>query len=475
MNFLKIKTVLIFFVIIYQACSFSRSKDAEQEKIPVAALREDFDILRKTLEEAHPGLYWYSDKLAMNTFFDSTKKLIDHDMTSLAFYNMLLPVISNIKCLHTNLRFSKGDNSVANPFTYLLPFEFFCQNEKLYIRKSLNGNIYEGREIVSINSIETKEILQTILKHLPADGYNETYKYHLLNKGAFREGYAMLFGQPNQFTIMSIDSSNQLSSFTVQAASPQKEFFLPQTSTNPLLLSFHNKTAILSVNTFQLNKQQFRDSIKRMFLTIQQKDARHLIIDLRQNGGGLNDNVSILYSYITTASFLHLKRAEMKATSLTYTKYIANPKSIGNASNGSDSNSTFEVNDRYAGTKTTLPATTNLFNGDVVLLTSGGTVSAASEFAAIAHHLKRAKILGEETGGCYYGANGGNFLLLKLPNSGFEVRIPTIRIFTAVNEDFIHQPKGRGTLPDYQVCPTINDVVLGKDVQLNSALSILEN
>ena len=165
----------------------------------------------------------------------------------------------------------------------------------------------------------------------------------------------------------------------------------------------------------------------------------------------------------------------MKATSLSYRKYIANPENIGSPSNGPDSSGIFEVNDRYAGAKTTLPAAKNLFNGNIILLTSGGTVSAASEFVAIAHYLKRAKILGEETGGCYYGANGGNFILLKLPNSGFEVRIPTIRIFTAVDDDFINQPKGRGTLPDYQLCPTINDVLIEKDVQLNLALSILEN
>ncbi|MBD0331749.1 MAG: hypothetical protein ICV66_03765 [Chitinophagaceae bacterium] len=474
--FLKTKILPLFCFIIFQTCNFSTRNDAHQELLASAALKEDFDILRKTLEEAHPGLYWYSDKLAMNNFLDSTKSLIDHDMASIAFFKMLLPVIANIRCSHTNLRLSKSTNTVANQFTYLLPFDFFCQNGKLYIRKSLNGKKYEGREILSINNIETKEILKTLLNNIPADGYNETFKYHLLSNGAFREGFAIFFGQPNTFTLQSIDSSNQqLYSFTVQAIPPQKEISLPTAPTLPFLLNFHEKTAILSVNTFQLNKEQFSNSIESIFLTIKEKGAKHLIIDLRKNGGGINDNVSKLYSYIATAPFLHLKRAEMNATSFTYAKFISNSKSIGNFSNGSERNGKYVVNDRYAGTTTKSPTHKNLFKGDVVLLTSGNTISAASEFAAIAHYLKRAKIVGEETGGCYYGATGGNYIQLKLPNSGFEVRIPTIRIFTAVDEDFIHQPKGRGTFPDYQVLPTINDVITGKDVQLNTALRILGN
>jgi hypothetical protein len=60
-----------------------------------------------------------------------------------------------------------------------------------------------------------------------------------------------------------------------------------------------------------------------------------------------------------------------------------------------------------------------------------------------------------------------------LPASKLEIRIPTIRIFTAVKEDFAHQPEGRGTLPDYVVSPGIDDVLQNKDVQLEMALNFI--
>jgi hypothetical protein len=62
---------------------------------------------------------------------------------------------------------------------------------------------------------------------------------------------------------------------------------------------------------------------------------------------------------------------------------------------------------------------------------------------------------------------------LRLPNSGLEIQIPTIRIFTAVEEDYVKQPKGHGTLPHYTIIPTVEDVMAGKDVQLEKAIELL--
>ena len=98
-------------------------------------------------------------------------------------------------------------------------------------------------------------------------------------------------------------------------------------------------------------------------------------------------------------------------------------------------------------------------------------MSAASELVALTHGSKRAVIIGEETGGCYYGAKGGRFINLILPNSQLKVRIPLIRIYTDVPEDFVCQPKGRGTRPDYDIKLTVDEVRAKKDVQLEAALA----
>ncbi|MEO5984007.1 MAG: S41 family peptidase [Ferruginibacter sp.] len=469
----KYNSLLLLAIIFLQTGCHLKRNNTEQKNIKAAALKVDVDILVKTLEEAHPGLYWYSDKKDMDSYFDSVKASIKHDMTRIQFFKVLLPVIANINCVHTSLSLPKEISSTdVHQLTNLLPFDFFCKEGKVYIQKSFAGKMVEASEVLSINNIEMKEIISKLLQRLPADGYNETYKYHILTKGAFIKGYALFFGQPANFILQTKDSSNQLHTFSVQAISPKKH--IPTFVTLPAFsLTFIKSTAILSLNSFEVETKKFKDSLETIFQAINQNGAKQLIIDIRKNGGGVNDNLSILYSFLATAPFQHLREAEMVASTLTYSSFISNYKSIARFSNGSKAIGVYSVNGKYAGTKTNNPVRQNLFNGNVILLTSGNTTSAASEFAAIFHFLQRGKIVGEETGGGYYGATGGHYLNLSLPNSGLEVRIPTIRIFTAVKEDFNQQPKGRGTFPDYQISPTINDILCQKDVQLDKALQVL--
>lgn len=460
---------LAFFVL---SC-FSKGHDKEQKPIAHAALKKDFNILRKTLEEVHPGLYWYSDKARMDHCFDSAGVLINRDMTGREFFKLLLPVIAGIRCVHTNLRLPDKKENEAPPLHRLLPFEFFCRNNRLYIAKAMKGAGHEGAEIVSINGRKTGEVFETLLNSLPADGYNETYKYHLLSEGAFREGYALFFEQPERFTIEALNgSSPDTFSFTANAVSPQQTGSEAKILPPPFLLTYHQATAILAVNTFQLQAPAFTDAVESIFKSIQEKKPNCLIIDLRQNGGGANDNVSTLFSYVASSPFLHLKRAEMNAGPVSFPQFIHEARTLRKPQTGITDDGKYLVNDRYAGTSLKYPAKTSLYKGKVLLLTSGQTTSAASEFAALARAFKRAQIIGEETGGCYYGATGGDYLNLTLPASGLKVRIPTIRIFTAVAEDYPNQPKGRGTLPDYPVVPTINDILQKKDVQLEKALAL---
>jgi hypothetical protein len=452
---------------------FTKGHDTQKELIKTSALKEDFDILRTTLQEAHRGLYWYSDTTALQAYLNKVRAGLNDDLSQIEFFKIMLPVISYIRCSHTNIRLPASSDASANQFTRVLPFETFYWGGKLYIRKGFTTDEYDGMEIISINNINIERLTDTILNSLPADGYNQTFKHHLLNKGAFREGYAMYFGQPESFTIQAKGSSGQPSIFNIRAVPPQDVASIRSNLPTPFILSFRGNAAILAINTFQFSTSEFRDSVSILFNEINKRGVNHLIIDLRQNGGGRNDNVSTLYSYIAAAPFRHLKSVETTSAAITYRKYVTNWQSFSSFLNGTGTSNS--INDRYAGTKIKSPAQKDLFRGDVVLLVSGNTASAASEFAAIFRYLKRGQLVGEETGGCYYGGTGGNYLNLKLPHSQLEVRIPTIKILTAVDEDYQHQPKGRGTLPDYPVLPTIKDVVSGKDVQLEAAIQLLSD
>ncbi len=90
----------------------------------------------------------------------------------------------------------------------------------------------------------------------------------------------------------------------------------------------------------------------------------------------------------------------------------------------------------------------NSFSGKVYVLINGGSFSVTSEFASVAHYLKRAVFIGEETGGGYYGNNSGTFVIVTLPNSRMNVGIPMLAYYTAVKN---YPYPDRGIIPDHEV------------------------
>lgn len=466
--------LIIFYILIFLTGCFSKRTENREGLIASKALKEDVSILQKTLEEAHPGLYWYSNKTLIDSLFDGARAVTSQDMTRLEFFKVMLPVIAGIKCSHTNIRLPGNVNGeMALRYTNLLPFEFYFHNEKVFIRRSFNGANHQGKEVLSINEMPINQILSRLLNSIPADGYNQTFKYNILSRGLMTEGYAMHFGDTAVYIMDTKDTNGKLQTIQVNAASPQQVRAAIPNPLPILSLDFRDGIAVLSINSFVINNRSFTDSITSIFQTLKEKNVRKLIIDLRKNGGGNNENVSALFSFIARAPFRHLRQAEMIGKRLTYSAHISNARSIDNYSRDHKRDDRYIVNDSYVGTRLSHPRDSLVFAGDVVVLASGNTVSAASEFVAIFHYQQRGKIVGEETGGCYYGSTGGNYLQLRLPNSGLEVTIPTIRIFTAVEEVFNHQPKGRGTFPDYNIIPRIEDIINGKDVQMEKAVEIL--
>ena len=199
-----------------------------------------------------------------------------------------------------------------------------------------------------------------------------------------------------------------------------------------------------------------------------------MIIDLRNNGGGNNANVAELYSYFADKPFYHLRKTEVSRQAISYRNHITNISEYDNLQARLARDSSYEIV-QYPGRSLREPVSTNHFDGELIVLVNGATISAASEFAALTHGNKRGTVISEETGGCYYGSTGGSHLNLVLPNSQLQARIPTIRIFTAVPEDFKKQPQGRSVLPDYPVSYSIGDISTGRDRIMELARDILQH
>src|SRR5205814_2748455 len=107
-------------------------------------------------------------------------------------------------------------------------------------------------------------------------------------------------------------------------------------------------------------------------------------------------------------------------------------------------------------TRKTFRMKRNPYRGNIYVLINGMTASAGAEFASILRAHKKGIFIGEETGGDYNGVNGFDRTFLRLPNSKIGVSIAGWRSVMAWTPS---RNIGHGVLPDYEVQPTLEDLI----------------
>lgn len=211
----------------------------------------------------------------------------------------------------------------------------------------------------------------------------------------------------------------------------------------------NNSIALLTIRTFNNSRleqsgERFSDFLDTAFREIQNKKIKTLIIDIRGNQGGNDENGSLLYSYISKTPFKYY-------ASLEQTKRKLNENEHSNL-------------------KLQYPKE-NAFGDKIYFLIDGRSFSVTAEFAAIARSNNRGLFFGEETGGGYYGNTSGTEENVSLPNSKISCRIPMTKYAMAVKKA---KYADRGVIPDLPYYITINDITENKDRQLEYLLNYIK-
>jgi len=203
--------------------------------------------------------------------------------------------------------------------------------------------------------------------------------------------------------------------------------------------------------------------------------TKTLILDLRDNGGGLVHDINILYSYLADSSFHLVDKSEVVSrTSLWHFGYYNNnpawlqavetlflPFVAGidiytylKTRKDSDHKYYFAFRD----SKLTHVKPTR-FKGEIYVLINGGCFSATSILSSNLKGSKRALFVGQETGGAYNGCVAGIMPVRTLPNSKLSIRFGLLGI-KAHHKSGVD---GRGIFPDVEIIPTLVDLINGKD------------
>lgn len=448
----KILKWFAFFVCcIITIPAFAQTENYQSQKIAPTLLRQDFLLFRDTLQKIHPGLYVYKNKATIDKMFDSCFAAIQDSMTTTDFYGLISFAIASIGDGHTNCRLSNQFmNSYYSTVKVFPVMVMFINNRAFVFCCKQNTELMEA-ELLSINNHPLKEIIQKMFTYIQSDGFIQSHKNWELPEN-FQLLFNILFGEKNSYTVTYKTKSQELKRATLQA-DLLKNIFCTNPFPRPgkyLQLSYEpGNIAVLTIKSFYddlllQNDEHFSEFLDSAFTDIKNRKAQRLLIDIRSNQGGNDENGELLYSYLTSKPF-------------TYYAHQATVDGEYTAENHSE--------------LSLQQPKENNFKGKLYILVNGRSFSASAEFSSIVKTNNRGRFIGEECGGGYYGNTSGAETYVTLPNTQIIVRIPMVKYSMAVKEIGY---KVWGIQPDYPVYITISDIVQKKDSQLDSAIRIIK-
>jgi hypothetical protein len=443
-------------------------------------LREDLSFFQTVLEEAHPGLYRYTPKDYFDHQFLLLNEQLRQPMREQEFYKLLNPLVAKIKCGHTKFhRDGKPDNLFAFSTNGLFPLRMHFVDRKAFVLDSYidSALVDSGTEVVSINGQKITELIERLFRHIYTDGNIVSARYQELNRN-FSGWYATFIGTAPQFTINYRDAGGgRVFSKVIPAtdANAIRKAMQSNTKTSPpLSLQFPLPgVAVMRIAVFtpQPGAPEFEPFLKSAFDSIRLKNIRHLVLDLRDNGGGIDHWGKVLYSYLTEKPFRYYDHLSVtRNTPFSFEEKAALPDQIASYRQFIVPQGKSYVFTRHPNLGVQQPAA-NPYLGKLYVLQNGLSFSVTSEFAAAVYDNNRGVFIGEENGGALGGNNSGAFAIVKLPHTKLNLAVPLVGYYMHLKAK---KNLDRGVPANHPVQPAVGDIIQGRDAVMSYTLNLIQ-
>ncbi len=478
------KTILSFILLtvsFFFSCTVSKNY-SPLKKYPKNILQQDYVLLKNILEAKHPSLYWYTEKDSMDYYFTKYNNAIKDSMTEQQFaWQILAPLIEKIRCGHTSVGMSKAYIKKVNNKRYpSFPLFVKVWDDTMVVTYNLNkkDSIFKrGTLITAINGISNRTLIEKMFGYLSEDGYANNNNYIRLSAN-FPYYHRNIYGTEPVYNISYIDRWGNEKTDSVPVYITPKDSILRDSMTKverknlpkekkillyrSLQIDSSKKFAVMNLNTF--SKGKLRRFFRKSFKYLRKENINNLVLDIRSNGGGNVSSSTLLTKYISRKPFKIADTLFTKSRSLRpYSKYIKgkffnNVEMFFIASRRKDG--LYHIKSMEH--KLHNPKKKNHYNGEVYVLTNGPTFSASTLFCNAIKGQPGIQLLGEETGGGWYGNNGIMIPDITLPHTHVRVRLPLFRLVQYNHID----KKGTGVMPDIYVPPNYAALLKGVDKKM---------
>ncbi len=232
--------------------------------------------------------------------------------------------------------------------------------------------------------------------------------------------YMLLFGECKEF-IISLKNGNKENDISVSGLSEFPKFYRQIAFEDNFKFQILDKNnALVMINEFGWDdKKAYYDFMDAVFVSLRQNKIKHLIIDIRENGGGDDEFwMNGILKYIANKPYRWGSKYKKKIIA----KYRDSGEVVGSVKSG-------EID-------TLIPIERNIsnkFDGKISVLIGPYTYSSAILFANTIQDYKFGKLIGEPTGG--KSGQTGATQFSKMPNSGLTMISPRF---------YLERPKGGG-------------------------------
>lgn len=466
---------------------FPATVRANAELLDPALMRGDIAILADAYTSLHPGLYRYLTPARFIVARERLDAIAAKPLSRGDFYLTLSAYTASIRCGHSFPNPANQTPAITALFDQPghLPFAFVWLDGRMIVTADLGSGqtLAPGSEVVSIDGVATRDMLARMLPYARTDGSNDARKLADLgipgdgDQPSFDILRALLFPSARRTARLEVRSGDSTRTIDcpLLPAAIRDAALKPKSPASPYGWRFdvRGTVGVLTMPTWAVfhEKWDWQGFIDTSIDTAIDRKLG-LVIDLRDNGGGLDCGAAVLARLVAAplATNNYARHVRYRAIPDRLSPYLKtwdrSFRDWGASAIGPDANGFYTL-DRpgdASDTDTISPARRR-FAGKVAVLIGPKNASATFGFAALVKQHRLATLVGTATGGNLRGINGGAFFFVNLPGSGIEVDLPLIAYWPDRP-----QPDA-GVTPDIVVPRSLADIVSGQDRQMERAVA----
>ena len=439
-------SLLLVGAVLFSTGVFGRFVDAQtisKKTYTRKELLKDLQQLENCIINKNP--LYFSDQAKLQQLFNSAGENIKDGMTELDFYRLVNPIIAAVNCGHTNLSISEALEINRKETAKFFPLKVTLVGNQLYILEDdPTAGITAGDEVISINGINSGEIIEKLIKNISGDGDYEAKRRYIISRH-FNSRFYDFVDNSEEFHVILTDGKGRFHT-ALLTATYREEFntnawglhFTDYRGGNYYQGRIEDGYAVLTVHLFQNEKNnKFASFLSDFFSAVQKKGIERLVIDLRGNFGGDSGMAKTLLSYLSAYEF----------------DYFYND---------------LPLHYRLFGFLKPVIPQENVFKGDVVVLTDGAVFSTAAHFCALVKARNLGTLVGGKTGGTWVCTDAAKDTILK--NTRMRLRYST-QTFKVLADSL---PADSGVTPDIDMTMTIEDILDNRDPVMEAGLYVLQ-